>query len=153
LGRTIGGDQSEKVGFIVTISGSAVKPSKQLVYEVGNEIASSGTPDIVAALLAPLFARRAKMSRKKWWELNGHFDPIDHWQVLDIPTLMIFGQEDKNVDVDRSLIRLKDVGLLNRGMLKTKIFPGLSHSLIRSDTRWIEFDYLDSLVYFIEHKD
>jgi pimeloyl-ACP methyl ester carboxylesterase len=93
------------------------------------------------------------MPRELWWEKNGDFDPMEYWRVLQIPSLMIFGKEDQNVDVARSLLRLREAGLLDRKSFKTKVFPGLSHALISPETGWLEREYLASLARFVHQEE
>ena len=143
--------QNEKIKFIVSVSGSAAKPAEQLEFEMSREIANSGAPQFIADIIAPLIARRAKLSKKKWWDLNGQFDPIPHWLAIDKRSLMIFGEEDQNVNVNRSLQLLKQAGLSEKENFKIKLYAGLTHSLIRTDSGWLEKDYLKSMARFINH--
>jgi pimeloyl-ACP methyl ester carboxylesterase len=89
------------------------------------------------------------MPRKRWWSLNGRFDPTGHWRALDIPCLMIFGELDRNVDVARSLQRLESAGILDGEIFSTKVWPGLGHGLIRDDSGWLDGAYLDTMARFI----
>ncbi|NNE58457.1 MAG: alpha/beta fold hydrolase, partial [Hellea sp.] len=145
--------KSESVAFAISVSASAAKPNEQLNYEVRNEIAGSGAPGFVASALAPLFARRAKMPRKFWWELNGQFNPISYWSNLNIPVLMIYGERDANVNVQRSLARLNAVGVLDRPGIEIKLFPNLAHGLIREDSGWLDPEYLECVEAFINQGD
>ena len=56
--------RSRDVAFVVTVSGSAATPAEELTYEIRQEIAGSGTPGIIADMVAPIFARRARMARR-----------------------------------------------------------------------------------------
>lgn len=145
--------RSANVAFVVTVSGSSVSPSEQVKYEVGRDIANAGAPDFAANMLAPLFARRAKMSRKLWWQLNGSFDPIPLWQDWGGPTLMFFGEADQNVDVFRSLAVLQRSGLTRRENFSTQVFPNLGHGLIREDSGWIEPEFLRSMAQFVRDRN
>ena len=142
-------NRSPEVAFVVAVSGSMATPDEQVAYEVRQEIADAGAPGFVATAMAPLFARRAKLPRKPWWAQNGTFDPMPYWRDLPCPALLIFGQQDQNVNVARSLARLDEAGLAERPNLTTQVYPELGHALIRPDTGWLEPDYLALLTRFI----
>ena len=65
---------------------------------------------------------------------------------------MIFGELDENVDVSRSLGRLRGAGILDRPNFSTRVFSGLSHGLIREETGWLDGEYLELLARFIRRE-
>ena len=142
-------NRSSAVAFIVGVVVSAATPSEQVAYEVRREIINSGAPGPIAAAVAPLFARRAKMRRQEWWSKNGSYDPIEQWLQVEVPTLLILGEQDQNVDVPRSLDRLEASGLLDRDDFRVLVLPGLGHALIREDTGWLDEAYLQEMTDFI----
>jgi len=67
-----------------------------------------------------------------------------------IPILKIFGENDPNVPVKRSLERLNDLLSKQPGLsLTIKIFEDSGHALFNSKTNWIRNDYLNYVTYWI----
>ncbi len=141
--------KSPLVTFAAIVSGSLARPVDQLAYEVRSDIAASGAPNFAARLVEPLFSWRAKRKQPEWWDLNGDFDPLVHWRNLRLPTLMILGGDDRNVDVTRTLFLLDDSGLKEPSTVDAVVLAERSHTLMSPQTRWIDSAYLDELTTFL----
>lgn len=75
----------------------------------------------------------------------GSFDPLDHWPKLDKPMLFVYGADDENVDVVKSIPRLEDrLGQSDSDFI-VLLFGRHGHAFIREDQmdfirRWIVTD-------------
>jgi len=129
--------------FVIDVVSSATSPNEQVRFEVMNDIHDSGAPKFLADPLSLVFAKRARAKRKIWWEKNGEFDPVSLMSQTAIPVLKIFGDEDTNVPVIRSLEQMETL-LSERPELpiELKIFEGSGHGLFDEETQWIRKDYL-----------
>lgn len=142
-------EQSPKVQFVISVSGSIATPAEQVEYEIKNEI-DEKVPGFIASLLAPSFARRAKKRKPVWWQKNAVYDPLELWKANTLPVLLIYGEQDQNVDVGRSLDRLGEAQVQRQNPLfHIQVYPDIGHGLIDSDTRWIKISYLDYLVEWL----
>ncbi len=67
-----------------------------------------------------------------------------------IPILKIFGGNDQNVPVKRSLERLNELLSKQPDLpITIKIFEDSGHALFNSNTNWIRNDYLSYVTYWI----
>lgn len=132
--------------FVIDVVGSATTPNEQVKFEVMSDIRNSGVPKFLADPLSVVFAKRARGKRKIWWEKNGDFDPVTFMSETKIPVLKIFGDQDENVPVKRSMERLDDLlTQLPDLPIEVKIFEGSGHGLFDEETRWTRKDYLEYL--------
>ncbi len=142
--------ENKDLDFVIDVVGSSTTPNEQVKFEVMNDIRNTGVPEFLAKPLSIVFAKRAKAKRKIWWDKNGEFDPIPLMSTTTTPILKIFGDEDENVPLDRSLERIDE--LMNNQPdipLEVKIFEGSSHGLFNEETNWIRKDYLEYLNIWI----
>lgn len=141
--------QSPKIRFVISVSGSIATPAEQVRYEVKNEI-DEKAPGFIASLLASPFARRAKKRMPVWWEKNEFYDSLEMWKAYTLPVLLIYGEQDRNVDVGRSLARLSEAHIQRQNLLfDIQVYPDTGHGLFDSETRWIKVSYLDFLVEWL----
>ena len=141
--------QTPDAAFLATVSASAVTPRMQLLYEVRQDMLADGAPEFAANLFGPLIARRAQLKKASWWSQNGPFDPLPYWRELDIPALLLFGLDDRNVDVPRTLAVLEAASVETRYNVRVEALEGTGHALIDPQTGWLVADYLADLSEFI----
>lgn len=153
IGLSQGGWISHKVNqvnshldFVIDVVSSATTPNEQVKFEVMRDIMDSGVPKFLADPLSLVFAKRARAKRKIWWEKNGEFDPVGLMSQTAIPVLKIFGDQDTNVPVKRSLEQMEVLLSERPGLpIELKIFEGSGHALFDEETQWIRKDYLEYL--------
>ncbi|MBW3661327.1 MAG: serine hydrolase, partial [Gemmatimonadetes bacterium] len=72
-----------------------------------------------------------------WARLNGAYDPIPYWKRLDVPILVLYGEEDEsdNVPVAESVRRL-EAALEEAGHedYRIRVIPGAGHGIWAPDT-------------------
>lgn len=135
--------KSVDIDFVATMSGATVTTDEQLVYEEINNI-EPYTYWFIAKALAPLTSKRiSKMAHQK--ALVG-FDPIPYWQKVDVPVFIGFGDDDRNVPVERCMEKLKESNLNN---FHVKVYPKGGHAISDPATNRVSVEYLDNLVAFI----
>lgn len=140
----------EKLDFAVEVVGSAVSPVQQVRFEVMKDIENSGVPGFIARPVSLVFAKRARGKRKIWWDKNGDFDPVKTLGTQQIPVLRIYGMEDTNVPVERSLFRLDSLMTANPTLpITIHTFEDSGHGLIDPVTEWVREDYLDLVAEWI----
>lgn len=69
-----------------------------------------------------------------WVRLVGDFDPVSHWEDVDVPILVAYGEEDEadNVPVAQSVRRL-EAALADHGDATIRVFAGTGHALWAAD--------------------
>ncbi|MDX1662121.1 MAG: alpha/beta fold hydrolase, partial [Gemmatimonadota bacterium] len=71
-----------------------------------------------------------------WARLNAAFDPIPHWKALDVPILVVYGEEDErdNVPVAESVRRLRE-GLeeVDHDDYTVRVVEGAGHAVWAPD--------------------
>jgi len=135
--------EDKRVAFIVSMSGAGVTTDEQLLYEEVNHVADITYP-FIARLIAPInlyFIKKAE-----WWKNIAGFDPLPHWQKVDLPVFMAFGEKDKNVPVSESVSMIQSLGKRN---ITIKVYPGVGHGIVDLVTHRVRKDYLQDLVDFI----
>lgn len=141
----VAASQSDDIDFVATMSGATVTTDEQLEYEEINNIVPY-TYRFIAELFAPLTARRInKMAHQK--ALAG-FDPIPYWDQVSAPVFMAFGEEDKNVPVEKCIERLT---AYNLNHFLVNLYPRGGHAISDPETKMVKEDYLNDLVSFIEN--
>ncbi|NQZ78624.1 MAG: alpha/beta fold hydrolase [Ekhidna sp.] len=142
--------KDEDLDFVVDVVGSSTTPKTQLQYEIFNDIKGSGAPSFIAKPLSVVFAKRARAKRKIWWDKNGAFDPIPLMSNSSIPILKIFGSEDENVPLEKSMERINQLmEKYPESLIEIKTFDGTSHALFDKETNWIRKDYLEFISTWI----
>ncbi len=138
--------KSESIDFVVAISASTTPPDEQLEFEIAAEMQDAGMPGILASMLTPLFAHRARKKRAIWWEKNGDFNPLPSWEELKVPALLIVGLQDRNVPVAKSLELIAHISnAATAPGVQVKEYPMLGHALVDKESGWIRQDYLEHL--------
>ena len=91
-----------------------------------------------------------------WARLNGRYDPIPYWQHLDVPVLVVYGEEDEkdNVPVAESVERLRSaLSASGHRDYTIRVFPGSGHALwdpaSSPHAPRLREDFLDLLISWI----
>jgi len=119
--------ESNDVGFVVSMVGSAVTPAEQLIYEENHNLRQMGfLPGIsnVIALASTAYIRN--VAQAEFWDRVANYDPVPYWRVVNVPALALFGTDDTNVPSEESAKRLNALGKSN---LRIEIYEGSGHAL------------------------
>jgi len=130
------------LAFVISMSGPGVTTEEQLLYEEVNHI-SEYTYPLIARLLAPLMAKSLEMS--DWWKKISGFDPVPYWRKVETPAFMAFGELDKNVPIEESVKRIRD---LNRKNIQIRVYPKVRHGILFVD-QTVRDDFFRDLDGFI----
>ena len=60
---------------------------------------------------------------------NFKFDPAHYWQKINVPCLVIYGEKDKYIPVQRSIEILNKVFLNKKSLLTIKIYSNADHTI------------------------
>jgi len=145
----LAGSMYSETDFIVDVVGSTVTFNQQLKFEIYNDAVSKGVPEIFAKIITPAFVRRAKNRRPIWWKKNGSYSPLTYLQNTDVPSLIVFGLQDKNAPVKASLKNLQSI--VNKN-ITIEVFEDSGHALKDPSTGWIRHDYLQMLMEWIQKR-
>jgi len=119
--------ESNDVGFVVSMVGSAVTPAEQLIYEENHNLRQMGfLPGIsnVIALASTAYIRN--VAQAEFWDRVANYDPVPYWRVVNVPALALFGTDDTNVPSEESAKRLNALGKSN---LRIEVYEGSGHAL------------------------
>lgn len=133
---------------IVSLSGGVLPAFDSLVFEEENTLVQIGLPRGLARLIAPLTAWHLREVRHPvFWAAVGNFDPLDHWQAIDVPALIVFGGLDRgdNLDVDTSAQRLRS---LEDTSIEILIEEGLDHGLRAPGKSQVDADVMERVTGF-----
>lgn len=115
------------LAFVVDIVGGAVPAHEALVYEETHNLLEVGVLPGLAHLLAyPAGWSLIHLRQKDHWDAVGDFDPLRYWRRVSVPSLVLFGSEDTNVDTERSASRLRS---LENDAIQVRIYEGSGHAL------------------------
>jgi dipeptidyl aminopeptidase/acylaminoacyl peptidase len=119
--------KSSDISFIIDVVGTSVTAHEQLLYEENNNLREMGfLPGISNAIsYVSTFVLR-NFSQKGFWNAIGNFDPLPYWQDVNIPTLVMYGNEDTNVPTMESKRRFE---LINQDNINVRIYEGSGHAL------------------------
>jgi uncharacterized protein len=139
----IAAGEAKRLAFIVSMSGAGVTTDEQLLYEEVNHVAKITYP-FIARFIAPINLNFIK--KAEWWKNIAGFDPLPHWQKINLPVFMAYGENDKNVPVSESVSRIQSLGKSN---ITIQVYPGVGHGIVDLATHRVREDYLRDLVDFI----
>jgi len=143
--------KSERVRFIVSISGSATVLDETMRWENAQGIRDAGVPRWLAPLVEPAIANQIRKNHGEFWKLNGWFDPLPYWLKLSVPALVLNGELDKNVPVKKSVAILESVRRQNKkAEITIRIFAGSHHGLEDPRTGEIREDSFSSMAEWIQ---
>ncbi len=135
--------KTDDISFIACISGATVTADEQLLYEEANNIAPY-TYTFIAKFIARFTSEKIK--KMEFFIPFAGFDPIPFWKRISIPVFFAFGENDKNVPVDKCIERLKENDLND---FKIKIYPQGGHGIIDVKANIMNQDCLNDLVKFL----
>lgn len=142
--------KSTDIRFLVTVSGSAVTPREQMRHEISSDVRRYGTPDFLVPLIAYALEFRSTNKEENWWDRNGRFEPIPHWEKVSVPTLVIYGNERDNVPVRRSVELLEEARRKSGNANFTiRVLDDTGHMMEDPQTEWIKAEYLELLATWI----
>ncbi len=143
--------KSSDVEFIVSMVGSAVTPREQLIYEENHNLRQIGfLPGISNVIAAASTAYIRNVAQAEFWNGVADYDPIPHWNAVEIPALVLFGADDTNVPSEESERRLKALAKSN---LRIEVYTGSGHALqdpVDSGNSIIRVEALDAIRSAIE---
>ena len=146
--------ETPDLAFVIDLVGTSVPAHEQLLYEENHNLQQMGIwPGVsqVAAYLTTFILR--KITQKDFWDAIGNFDPLPHWQKVELPTLVLYGAEDTNVPTAASVARFKS---LNKGNITVKVYEGSGHALQDlpgQGDRIFRLDALNEITKFIRQID
>jgi dienelactone hydrolase len=119
--------KSSEVAFVVNVVGSATPLRNGLVYEENHNLRElgflPGVSNVVARLSTTYLVR---VGQKDFWNAIGDLDPIAHWQTLTVPALVLYGENDTNVNSSESAARLRS---LEKPNIDVAVYAGSGHAL------------------------
>ncbi len=120
-------DKSDELSYLINIVGGAVPMHDLLVYEESHNLRELGILPSLSDLLAYPSAWSLIYARQKgFWDTIGNFDPLPFWEKIEIPSLVLYGEEDNNVPSNRSAEILRS---LNNRNIEVRIYEGSGHAL------------------------
>ena len=136
--------KSKDISFAASISGPVVTTDEQLLYEEFNNI-EPYTYKFIARLIAPVTSGNLK--KKAFFAPISGFDPIPYLKRVSIPFFFAYGENDRNVPVDKCLARLKENNLDD---FVIRVYPGGGHGITDTGTNTVNIILLNDLVEFIK---
>ncbi|MFW6290152.1 MAG: alpha/beta hydrolase family protein, partial [Mariniphaga sp.] len=120
--------QSAEIDFVVSIVSGAVPMHEQFHYEENHNLRQMGILPGISNLLAhaTTFYHRNLGHNKSFWKAVGNFNSLDYWKEVNVNSLIIYGKEDTNVPVAKSVGRLK---ALNKPNLIIRTYENSGHAL------------------------
>ncbi|NOR37820.1 MAG: alpha/beta fold hydrolase [Woeseiaceae bacterium] len=119
--------ESSDVKFVVSMVGSAVTPTEQLIYEENHNLRQMGfLPGVsnVIALASTAYIRN--IAQAEFWDWVANYDPVPYWREVNVPALALYGADDTNVPSEESVKRLNALGKSN---LRIEVYEGSGHAL------------------------
>lgn len=123
--------ETSDLAFVINVVGHAVPTYDQLLYEENNNLRRMGfLPGFSNALAYLTIFVNRNIANRDFWLAVGNFDPLPYWREVDVPTLVLLGDQDTNVPSDQSRNRLN---ALNKGNIRVVVFEGSGHGLEAPD--------------------
>lgn len=141
----VAAQKSDKIKFVVSMSGATVTTQEQLRYEEIHNI-SEFTYPFIARLIAPVSSK--KIEKRDYYKGLLGFDPLPYLQKIQIPTFFAFGGGDKNVPVESCINRIIDNNL---DTIQYKVYPNGGHGIIHPENGKIYDEFLQDLTRFIKN--
>ena len=115
------------IAWVVNVVGGAIPMHEQLVFEESHNLMEIGVLPGLAHLLAyPAAWSIIYFRHKTFWDAVGDFDARPYWRKVEVPTLVLYGEEDSNVPTARSAAAIR---ALNRPNIDVRIYQGSGHAL------------------------
>ena len=115
------------IDFVVNVVGGALPMHAQLVYEETHNLRELGVLPGIAGLLAyPSTWSIMHVRQRAFWSAVGDFDPLPYWRRIEVPALVLYGEDDTNVPARRSAELLRS---LDKPNIEVRVYPGSGHAL------------------------
>lgn len=115
------------LAFAINVVGHVVPMNDQLRYEENYNLRQAGfIPGFSNVISYVSSFVLQKIVDRGWWSTVGNFDALPYWQQVDVPTLVVYGDQDTNVPSVRSQDRLNALGKEN---IQVVMFEGSGHDL------------------------
>ena len=119
--------ESSAVTFVVNVVGDALPAHETLLYEETHNLRQLGLLPGLADLVAyPSTFVLRHVRRKPFWDAVGNFDPIPYWKQVSAPSLVLYGEDDTNVESFASVTRLR---ALHKSNIEVRVYEGSGHAL------------------------
>ena len=119
--------QQTDVAFVVNVSGGAGPMRQALLFEEQHNLRQlgflPGIADGIALLSTPYIMH---VGQDEFWDAIGDYDPLPHWRDLNVPTLVLYGRDDTNVNVQESAARLRS---LDKSNVEVEIYADCGHAV------------------------
>jgi len=116
-----------RLDFVVNVVGSALPMHELLVYEETHNLRELGVLPGLADLLAyPSAWSIIRLRQRSFWKAVGNFDPLPYWRRVEVPALVLYGEDDTNVPAQRSAELLRSLGNPN---IEVRVYAGSGHAL------------------------
>jgi pimeloyl-ACP methyl ester carboxylesterase len=145
---------SNDLGFVVSMVGSAVTPNEQLLFEEDHNLRQMGfLPGVsyAIALMSTRYLRHVSMA--EFYAAVGDYDPVPLWADMGVPALAIFGRDDTNVPTGESVARLNAAG---NDAIEVVVYDGSGHAVqdpVGQGDRLIRGEALGAISDFILEVD
>lgn len=141
--------KSDEVAFVIDIVGGATTLYETMAYAELEELRDAGLAEALGIVVVPVTHFLMDLRWPRWSEVAG-YDPIPFWEELDVPGLVIYGEEDNNVPVQDSVALLEGAIKGDASLdLTVRVFPESGHALFEPGTRVVREDFLELLASWI----
>ena len=143
--------QSADVEYVVNIVGAVGPIRDQLIFEENHNLREMGflpgVSDVIASLST---AWLTNVAQQDFWDAIGDFDNASYWEQLSIPALVLYGEDDTNVNALQSVANLEAIQNPN---VKVIVYAGSGHALEdppEQGNRVFRSEALEQIVPFIK---
>jgi pimeloyl-ACP methyl ester carboxylesterase len=115
------------VAFVVNVVGGAVPMREALLYEENHNLRQLGLlPGVsnAVAYLSTWYLTHVK--QKEFWDAVSGYDPLPYWGKIGVPALVLYGQDDTNVDTAVNAARLRS---LHKPNIEVEVYSCSGHAL------------------------
>lgn len=118
---------SEDVAFIVNAVGGAPSIDEKLYYEENNNLRQMGLVPGLSNLVAyPSTFILKNITQKEFYDAIGNYDPMPYWEKVDVASLVLYGENDTNVNSQKSVELFEELG---NPKIDVRVFEGSGHAL------------------------
>ena len=120
--------QNTDVKFVINIVGASESMKKQFQYEENHNLRQMGFLPVISDGIAVFstFYHRNFGPNKAFWKAIGNFKPLAYWKQVKVPSFVLYGEDDTNVNSKRSARALEK---LNKSNITIKIYAGSGHAI------------------------
>lgn len=139
------------IAWVVNVVGGAIPMHDQLLYEESHNLMEMGVlPGLAHVLAYPSTWSIIHLRQKSFWNAVGNFDATTYWNRVEVPALVLYGEEDTNVPSARSATAIR---ALDKPNIDVRVYPGSGHALESPEGQGdsiIRHDALDDIRAFIQ---